>query len=107
MRKRRNADNHGFWLGIVDWVQMAGPRYLRSEEDRFFRPLAELRPDSARVFLGIVLPLDGVAGLKRRHRAASKYLNDFGVSLYCGFGRQPGQETLREHCHLVESLREA
>ena len=46
----------------VDWIHMAGPRYLRSEDDRFFRPLAELRPGDARVFLGIVLPLDGVAG---------------------------------------------
>src|SRR4030095_11930404 len=47
----------------VDWIQMAGPKYLRSEEDRFFRPLRELQPAGARVFLGIVLPLDGVAGL--------------------------------------------
>ena len=92
----------------VDWVHMAGPRYLRSEDERFFTPLADLQPQDARVFLGIVLPLDGPAGLKRRHATASKYLKDFGVALYCGFGRQPGQngiETMREHRAAVESLR--
>ena len=41
----------------VDWIHLAGPRYLRSEEDRFFAPLADLRLDAAhptRVYLGIV-----------------------------------------------------
>jgi len=27
----------------TDWVHMAGPRYLRSEDDRFFRPFSTLR----------------------------------------------------------------
>jgi hypothetical protein len=91
----------------VDWVHMAGSTYLRSEDDRFFRPLADLHPGSARIFLGIVLPLDGASGLQRRHRTASKYFSDFGVAMYCGFGRQPGEngmETMREHRHVVQSL---
>ncbi|HEY2381964.1 MAG TPA: hypothetical protein VGK48_12365 [Terriglobia bacterium] len=91
----------------VDWIHMAGPKYLRSEDDRFFRPLTELRPQQARVFLGIVLPVDGAAGLKRRHKTAAKYLKEFGVALYCGFGRQPGvdgMETMRAHRRVVESL---
>ena len=46
-------------------------------------------PDT-RVYLGIVLPIDGADGLRRRHATASKYLDDFGVAMYCGFGRQPG-----------------
>ena len=29
---------------IVDWLHLAGPRYLRSEDDRFFAPLADLNP---------------------------------------------------------------
>ena len=84
----------------VDWVHMAGPRYLRSEDESFFRPLADLSVGETRIFLGIVLPLDGVPGVKRRHATASKYLTDFGVAMYCGFGRQPGadgRETMREH----------
>jgi hypothetical protein len=92
----------------VDWLHLAGPRYLRSEDHRFFRPLVDLQPGSARVFLGIVLPIDGVAGLARRHATASRYLDDFGVAMYCGFGRQPGldgDETMREHRRVVASLR--
>ena len=91
----------------VDWLHLAGPRYLRSEDEGFFRPLADLQPGDARVFLGIVLPIDGVAGVKRRHATASKYLQDFGVAMYCGFGRQPGQDgmqTMREHREAVLSL---
>lgn len=91
----------------VDWLHLAGPRYLRSEDRSFFRPLVDLEPRDARVFLGIVLPIDGVAGLRRRHATASRYLSDFGVAMYCGFGRQPGRdgmETMREHRRVVRSL---
>jgi hypothetical protein len=91
----------------VDWLHLAGPRYLRSEDRSFFRPLVDLEPGSARVFLGIVLPLDGEPGLKRRHATASRYLDDFGVAMYCGFGRQRGEEpeeTMREHSRVIRSL---
>jgi len=91
----------------VDWLHLAGPRDLRSEDDRFFAPLRGLRAPDARVFLGIVLPVDGEDGLRRRHATASKYLDDFGVAMYCGFGRQPGQdgmETMREHRAVVQSV---
>jgi hypothetical protein len=92
---------------VVDWLHLAGPRYLRSEDRSFFRPLVDLEPGDARVFLGIVLPIDGVAGLRRRHATASRYLDDFGVAMYCGFGRQRGEdgmETMREHARVVRSL---
>ena len=92
----------------IDWLHLAGPKYLRSEDDRFFAPLAGLAPGDARVYLGIVLPVDGSAGLKRRHATASRYLDDFGVAMYCGFGRQPGadgDQTMREHGRSVRELR--
>jgi hypothetical protein len=91
----------------VDWLHLAGPRDLRSEDGRFFEPLRGLRASDTRVFLGIVLPIDGADGLRRRHATASRYLDDFGVAMYCGFGRQPGQdgmETLREHRDVVKSV---
>jgi hypothetical protein len=91
----------------VDWLHLAGPRYLRSEDRSFFRPLADLEPRDARVFLGIVLPIDGAAGLRRRHATASRYLSDFGVAMYCGFGRQPGAdgtETMREHSRVARTV---
>jgi hypothetical protein len=92
----------------VDWLHLAGPRYLRSEDRSFFRPLIDLEPGDTRVFLGIVLPIDGLPGLRRRHATASRYLDDFGVAMYCGFGRQPGAdgaETMREHAQVVRALR--
>jgi hypothetical protein len=92
----------------VDWLHLAGPRYLRSEDDSFFAPLADLTAGEARVYLGIVLPLDGLPGLQRRHRTASGYLPDFGVAMYCGFGRQPGadgMETMREHRRVARAIR--
>jgi hypothetical protein len=92
----------------VDWLHLAGPRYLRSEDRAFFRPLADLEPLGARVFLGVVLPIEGVAGLRRRAATADRYLDDFGVAMYCGFGRQPGQdgtETMREHAAAVRAVR--
>jgi hypothetical protein len=91
---------------VVDWLHLAGPRYLRSEDKSFFRPLADLEPGPARVFLGIVLPIDGVSGLRRRHATALRYLDDFGVAMYCGFGRQPGRdgmETMRDHRAVVRA----
>jgi hypothetical protein len=92
----------------VDWLHMAGPRSPRSENDRYFRPLDDLHAGDARVFLGIVLRLDGVQGLQRRHRTASAHLDDFGVAMYCGFGRQhgaDGRQTMREHREVVAALR--
>jgi hypothetical protein len=92
----------------VDWLHLAGPRYMRSEDRSFFRPLADLEPGDARVFLGIVLPIDGEAGLRRRVATASRYLGDFGVAMYCGFGRQPGEDgpqTMREHAQVVRAVR--
>lgn len=91
----------------VDWLHMAGPRYLRSEDERFFAPLRDLDAGDTRVFLGIVLPIDGIPGLRRRHATASRFLEDFGVAMYCGFGRQPGRdgdETMREHAETVRAL---
>ena len=72
------------------------------------RGLPAAQPGDARVFLGIVLPIDGVAGLRRRQATASRYLSDFGVAMYCGFGRQPGAdgtETMREHARVVRDAR--
>lgn len=91
----------------VDFVHLAGPRELRSGDDRFFEPLRGLRASEARVFLGIVLPSDGEEGLRWRHATASKYLDDFGVAMYCGFGRQPGQDgrqTMLEHRDVVKAV---
>lgn len=91
----------------VDYLHLAGPRDLRSRDKRFFEPLLGLNVPDTRVYLGIVLPVDGVDGLRRRHDTASKYLESFGVAMYCGFGRQPGRDgmqTMREHRQVVQQF---
>jgi hypothetical protein len=92
----------------VDWVHMAGPRLLRSEDERFFRPLTGLATGDARVFLGIALPVDGELGLRRRQATARKFLPDFGVALYCGFRVPPGltpQQAIQDHEDTVRAVR--
>ena len=60
------------------------------------------------MFLGLVLRVDGVPGLKRRPKTASKYLGDFGVALYCGFRVPHGytpEQAIREHRDVVQAVR--
>lgn len=90
----------------VDWVHLAGPRNLRSQDRSFFRPLVDLEPRGARVFLGLAQPVDGALGLRMRRDTAAHYIDDFGLANYCGFGRQPGEdgeETMREHARSVRA----
>lgn len=91
----------------VDWLHLAGPRQLRSGDERFFQPLQHLQTPDTRLYLGLVLPIDGGAGLNKRAATAEYYVHDFGVAMYCGFGRQPGQDgdaTMREHRAAIDTL---
>ena len=93
----------------MDWLHLAGPRYLRSEDDRFFAPLADLEPGDTRVFLGIVLPIDGVAGPPAPARAPRRsYLPTSAWPCTAGSAASPardGLETMREHARVVRALR--
>jgi hypothetical protein len=47
-----------------------------------------------------VLTVDGVGGFRGRPATAPHFIDDFGIAMCCGFGRQPGAdglETMREH----------
>ena len=51
------------------------------------------------------LPADSTEGALR-HATAARYLPDFGVAMYCGFGRQRGRdgtETMREHARVART----
>ena len=58
----------------------------READEAFFAPLADLDVGDARVFLGIEGG-DGAEELHRRVLAARKALPSFGISHYCGYGR--------------------
>jgi hypothetical protein len=78
----------------VDWVHI--PTLDRADE-AFYAPLADLDVQGARVYLGVI---HNMATLKARLDAARKFLPDFGLAAYCGFGRTPPAELpqiLRDH----------
>jgi hypothetical protein len=65
----------------VDWIHLP---VLNRSDDAFFAPLKNLKPQGARVYLGMIHNMDG---FRPRLETARKYLPEFGLGAYCGFGR--------------------
>ncbi len=86
----------------VDWIHIP---VLDGAGDAFFAPLKELRPRGARVYLGVI---HHMAAFAVRVAAARKYVPEFGVAAYCGFGRIPPQDmpaVLDEHLAAIKAAR--
>ena len=86
----------------VDWVHIP---VLPDVKESFFAPLKDLRPRGARVYLGVIHHMDG---FKERIALARKYLPEFGLAAYCGFGRIPPAEmpaVLNEHLQAIKAAR--
>lgn len=78
----------------VDWIHIP---VLGDADEKFFAPLKNLMPNGAKVYLGMVHHTDTLSG---RYAMAKRYLADFGLAAYCGFGRVPPAElptVLEEH----------
>jgi len=73
----------------VDWVHIPT---LDTAKESFYAPLARLDPKGARVYLGAI---HNMATLKERVTAARKFVPDFGLAAYCGFGRTPPEQMPR------------
>ena len=67
----------------VDWIHIP---LLDTEDEAFFAPLKELNPRGARVYLGAIHNMER---FRQRVALARKYLPEFGLAAYCGFGRSP------------------
>lgn len=83
----------------VDWIHIP---VLDTSDDGYFAPLADLDVNEARIYLGAIHNMER---FPERIDAARKYLADFGVGAYCGFGRIPrGElaEVLRQHVTALE-----
>lgn len=83
----------------VDWIHLP---VLDRSDDAFLAPLADLRAEGARVYLGVIHNMERFPD---RVAAARKYLADFGVAAYCGFGRVAPSElpgVLEDHLKAIE-----
>lgn len=65
----------------VSWIHIPA---LNRLDEAFYAPLANLKPRGARVFLGLVHNMET---LHQRMEIARKFVPDFGLAAYCGFGR--------------------
>ena len=70
----------------VDWIHIP---VLDRSDDGFFAPLENLNPQGARVYLGMI---HNMGSFRSRLQTARKYLPEFGLGAYCGFGRLPVSE---------------
>jgi hypothetical protein len=86
----------------VDWIHIP---VLPGVGDAFFAPLKNLKPHGARVYLGVIHHMEG---FKERIAHARKYLPEFGLAAYCGFGRIPPADmpaVLDQHRQAIEAAR--
>jgi hypothetical protein len=82
----------------VDWIHLP---ILDRGDDAFFAPLKDLEPRGARVYLGMI---HNMPGFKARLQTARKYLPEFGLGAYCGFGRLTTAQLpslVREHIEAI------
>lgn len=83
----------------VDWVHI--PTLDRSD-DAFYAPLEGIDAKAARVYLGAIHTMPT---LPARIATARKFLPDFGLAAYCGFGRTPPEQMpqiLQDHLAAVK-----
>ena len=86
----------------VDWIHLP---VLDRSDDAFLAPLAALEPDGARVYLGVIHNMER---FDERIAIAHRYLPDFGLGAYCGFGRLAPSELpgiLDDHLRAAEAAR--
>ena len=67
----------------IDWVHIP---VLNRTDDAFYAPLARLAAPQARIYLGMIHSMESFGA---RLAVARKFVPDFGLAAYCGFGRPP------------------
>lgn len=90
----------------VDFLHMPVPR--DRDDEAFFQPLSNLRIDAAtELYLGLIHWTDGLEGARRRMAAASKFVNEYGLSTECGLRARPVEtieSLLRLHIEAANAL---
>lgn len=83
----------------VDWIHVPA---LDTADEAFYAPLRSLDARGARVYMGMIHSMNT---LEKRLDVARRFLPDFGLAAYCGFGRTPPSELpaiLRDHQKALE-----
>ena len=75
---------------------------LDTLEERFFAPLAALRPGATKIYLG---DIHNMERFDARVALARKYLPDFGHAAFCGFGRMKVEDLQRVLGEHLEAMR--
>lgn len=90
----------------LNWVHLPVPK--ERADPGYFAPLAGLATEpETTLYLGLVHASDGFEGARRRIKAASAFVPEFGIATECGMGRRPaGQipDLLDLHARLANSL---
>ncbi|MCC6474042.1 MAG: hypothetical protein IT514_09890 [Burkholderiales bacterium] len=83
----------------TDWVHVPA---LDRADDAFYAPLARLGVGAARVYLGMIHSMES---LPARLATVRRFVPNFGLAAYCGFGRTPPGELPRildDHLRALE-----
>jgi hypothetical protein len=88
----------------TDWIHIPA---LDRTDDTFYAPLAGLRTGGARIYMGMI---HSMKSFRERLAVTRKFVPDFGLGAYCGFGRTPPEQlaqVLDDHLKAVEMLKAA
>lgn len=72
----------------VDFVHMPT---VKSDGPDYFAPLADLKVNGARVYMGLIHALHDEGGMQKQMEWIGRHIPDFGIAAPCGFGRGPGK----------------
>ena len=90
----------------VDFVHMP-VQFSAGPSDPFYAPLERLDVGGARVYIGLIDPIDGVEGALSRIEAARRHLPSFGVATACGWGRRPLSQKVQDLIDLQRDVADA
>jgi len=88
----------------TDWIHIPT---LDRTDDAFYAPLARLNPSDARIYLGMI---HSMGSFRERLAVVRKFVPDFGLAAYCGFGRTPPEQLpglLKDHVEALDILKAA
>jgi len=86
----------------IDWIHVPT---LNRLDDAFYAPLGKLASKKARVYLGMIHSMDSLA---QRLAIVRRFVPEFGLAAYCGFGRIPPEQLpqiLADHRTALEIAR--